>query len=234
MPVTLATIRAVARRIADGVEVTPCLESIPLSELTGAQVFCKLDNEQCTGSFKERGARNVLLQLSPTQRRRGVIDASVGNHALGLAYHGQLLKIPVNVVMPQTATLIKVTICRRLGAKIVLHGENFAAAKKEADARAERDNLAYIHGFDDDAIIAGQGTMALEILKQVPKVDVIVAPIGGAGLIAGIAITAKKIRASIKIIGVGSSATSSYLAALKKGASVTIPPHATLAEGLAV
>lgn len=197
MPVTLAMIRAATRRIADGVVVTPCLESIPLSELTGARVFCKLDNEQRTGSFKERGARNALLQLPPAQRRRGVIAASAGNHALGLAYHGQLLKIPVTVVMPHTAPLIKVTTCRRLGANIVLHGENFAAAKKEADARAVRDHLAYIHGFDDDAIIAGQGTMALEILKQVPKVDAIVAPIGGAGLIAGLAIAAKKIRPGI-------------------------------------
>lgn len=234
MPVTLAMIRTAARRIADGVVVTPCLESIPLSELTGARVFCKLDNEQRTGSFKERGARNALLQLPPAQRRRGVIAASAGNHALGLAYHGQLLKIPVTVVMPHTAPLIKVTTCRRLGANIVLHGENFAAAKKEADARAVRDHLAYIHGFDDDAIIAGQGTMALEILKQVSKVDAIVAPIGGAGLIAGLAIAAKKIRPGIKIIGVESRATGSYVAALKRGKPVTIPPRATLADGLAV
>lgn len=136
--------------------------------------------------------------------------------------------------MPHTAPLIKVTTCRRLGANIVLHGENFAAAKKEADARAVRDHLAYIHGFDDDAFIAGQGTMALEILKQVPKVDAIVAPIGGAGLIAGLAIAAKKIRPGIKIIGVESRATGSYVAALKRGKPVTIPPRATLADGLAV
>lgn len=232
--VTLATIRAARRRLAGGVVMTPCPESIPLSEITGAHIFCKLDNLQRTGSFKERGARNALLQLSPAQRRRGVVAASAGNHALGLAYHGRLLGIPVTVVMPDYAPLIKVSTCRRLGARVVVAGRDFAEARAQADALAAADGLAYIHGFDDPAIIAGQGTMALEILEQVKRADAIVCPIGGAGLIAGIAVAAKAVRPGIKIIGVESMATASFTAALRAKHPVTIPRRATLADGLAV
>ena len=214
--------------------MTPCPESIPLSELTGAHVFCKLDNLQRTGSFKERGARNALLQLSDAQKQRGVIAASAGNHALGLAYHGQLLGIPVTVVMPDYAPLIKVSTCQKLGARVLVRGTDFAAARATADELASRDGLAYVHGFDDPAIIAGQGTMALEILRQVPDVDAIVAPIGGAGLIAGLAVAAKAIKPDIQIIGVESKATASFSAALKHGGPITIPRRSTLADGLAV
>ena len=185
MSVTLADIRAARRRIAGGVIASPCPASIPLSEITGARVFCKLDNFQRTGSFKERGARNALLQLDPSQRKRGVIAASAGNHALGLAYHGRLLRIPVTVVMPDYAPLIKVSTCRKLGARVIVSGRDFAEARAHADTLVDREGLAYIHGFDHPAIIAGQGTMALEILEQVRDVDAIVCPIGGAGLIAG-------------------------------------------------
>lgn len=234
MSVTLSSVRAAARHIADGVLQSPCPESISLSELTGSRVFCKLDNLQRTGSFKERGARNALLQLSPGQRKRGVIAASAGNHALGLAYHGSLLKVPVTVVMPDYAPLIKITTCRGLGANVLVEGQDFAAARTHADQLAEKNKLTYIHGFDDPAIIAGQGTMALEILKQVPDVDAIVAPIGGAGLIAGLAVTIKSLHPEVKIIGVESSATASFSAALKKNRPVTIPRKSTLADGLAV
>ncbi len=157
MSVTLSSVRAAARHIADGVLQSPCPESISLSELTGSRVFCKLDNLQRTGSFKERGARNALLQLSPGQRKRGVIAASAGNHALGLAYHGSLLKVPVTVVMPDYAPLIKITTCRGLGANVLVEGQDFAAARTHADQLAEKNKLTYIHGFDDPAIIAGQG-----------------------------------------------------------------------------
>ncbi|MEJ1973692.1 MAG: threonine ammonia-lyase [Lacunisphaera sp.] len=232
--VTLADIRSARRRIAGGVVVTPCPESIPLSEITGARIFCKLDNLQRTGSFKERGARNALLRLSKKQQRLGVIAASAGNHALGLAYHGQLLGIPVTVVMPDYAPLIKVSTCRRLGARVVVQGRDFAEARAGADALAAREGLAYIHGFDDPDIIAGQGTMALEILEQVKDADAIVAPIGGAGLIAGLAVAAKALRPRIKVIGVESVATASFTAALKARRPVTIPRRATLADGLAV
>ncbi|WP_255401290.1 threonine ammonia-lyase [Opitutus sp. GAS368] len=214
--------------------VSPCPESIPLSEITGARVFCKLDNFQRTGSFKERGARNALLQLEPAQKKRGVIAASAGNHALGLAYHGRLLHIPVTVVMPDYAPLIKVSTCRRLGARVIVSGRDFAEARAHADTLVDQEGLAYIHGFDNPAIIAGQGTMALEILEQVKAIDAIVCPIGGAGLIAGLAVAAKALQPRIRIIGVESVATASFTAALKARRPVTIPRRATLADGLAV
>ena len=214
--------------------VTPCPESIPLSEITGTRIFCKLDNLQRTGSFKERGARNALLQQEPAQKKRGVIAASAGNHALGLAYHGKLLGIPVTVVMPDYAPLIKVSTCRKLGARVIVQGRDFAEARAQADILVDREGLAYIHGFDNPAIIAGQGTMALEILEQVRDVDAIVCPIGGAGLIAGLAVAAKALKPRLKIIGVESIATASFTAALKAGRPVTIPRRATLADGLAV
>ena len=232
--VSFADIRAARRRLAGGVVVTPCPESIPLSEITGARIWCKLDNLQRTGSFKERGARNALLRLAPAQKKRGVIAASAGNHALGLAYHGRLLGIPVTVVMPAHAPLIKVATCRRLGARVELHGRDFAEARARADALAAAEGLAYVHGFDHPDIIAGQGTMALEILEQVKEADAIIAPIGGAGLIAGLAIAAKAVRPRIRIIGVESVATASFTAALRAGRPVMIPRRATLADGLAV
>lgn len=234
MPVTLPDIRAAARRIAGGVLVSPCPESISLGEITGARVYCKLDNFQRTGSFKERGARNALLLLTPAAKKRGVIAASAGNHALGLAYHGKLLGIPVTVVMPDYAPLIKITTCEKLGARVLMRGRDFAEARTEADALVAREGLTYIHGFDDPAIIAGQGTLGLEILRQVPDVDAIVAPIGGAGLIAGIAVAVKALKPRVKILGVESLATASFTAALKAGAPVAIPRRHTLADGLAV
>ena len=234
MAVTLSDIRAARRRIAGGVIVTPCPASIPLSEITGAQVFCKFDNFQRTGSFKERGARNALLQLKPGQKKRGVVAASAGNHALGLAYHGRLLHIPVTVVMPDYAPLIKVSTCQRLGARVIVSGRDFAEARAHADTLVDHESLTYIHGFDNSAIIAGQGTMALEIFEQVRDADAIVCPIGGAGLIAGIAVAAKALKPRLKIIGVESVATASFTAALKAGRPVTIPRRATLADGLAV
>lgn len=234
MDVTLAEIRAAARRISGGITTTPCPESIPLGEITGSRVFCKLDNLQRTGSFKERGARNALLLLKPEARQRGVIAASAGNHALGLAYHGRLLGIPVTVVMPDYAPLIKVTTCQRLGARVVIAGRDFAEARQEADKRVEADGLTYIHGFDDPAIIAGQGTIGLEILKQVPQVDAILCPIGGAGLIAGLAVAVKALRPEVQVIGVESKATASFTAALRAGKPVTILRKPTLADGLAV
>ena len=233
MPVTLADIQAAQRRIASGVCVTPCAESIPLSDMTGARVFCKLDNFQRTGSFKERGARNALLRLPSARKKRGVIAASAGNHALGLAYHGRLLGIPVTVVMPDYAPLIKITTCQRLGAQVLLRGRDFAEAHAEADALVASRGLTYIHGFDDPDIIAGQGTIALEILKQVPDLDAIVCPIGGAGLIAGISVAVKSLKPRVKIIGVESAQTGNFAAALRAGQPVTLARRATLADGLA-
>ena len=233
MPVTLSDIRAARRRIASGVIVTPCQESIPLSEISGAHVFCKLDNFQRTGSFKERGARNALLRLRSAARTRGVVAASAGNHALGLAYHGKLLGIPVTVVMPDYAPLIKITTCERLGARVQIRGKDFAEARAVADELVAAEGLTYIHGFDDPDIIAGQGTLGLELLEQAPRLDAIVCPIGGGGLIAGIGVAVKALKPRIKLIGVESAATGNFAAALRAGKPVRVARRATLADGLA-
>jgi threonine dehydratase len=233
MSVTLSDVRAAQRRIADGVTRTPCAESIPLSEIAGARIFCKLDNFQRTGSFKERGARNALLRLPAAQKQRGVIAASAGNHALGLAYHGKLLGIPVVVVMPDYAPLIKITTCQRLGARVIIHGVDFTEARAQADALVAAEGLTYIHGFDDPAIIAGQGTLGLELLEQVPDLDAIVCPVGGAGLIAGIGVAVKALRPKVRLIGVESTHTGNFTAALRAGKPVRVPRRATLADGLA-
>jgi threonine dehydratase len=233
MPVTLSDIRAARRRIASGLVVTPCPVSIPLSEITGAQIVCKLENFQRTGSFKERGARNALLLLSPSARRRGVVAASAGNHALGLAYHGRLLGIAVTVVMPHYAPLVKISTCERLGARVLIRGRDFTEARHAADALVAAEELTYIHGFDAPEIIAGQGTLGLEILQQVPDVDAIVCPVGGGGLIAGLSLAVKSIRPRVKIIGVESIATGNLSSALRAGRPVTCRRRATLADGLA-
>jgi len=215
------------------VVVTPCPESIPLSEITGARIFCKLDNLQRTGSFKERGARNALLLLTPAQKKRGVIAASAGNHALGLAYHGKLLGIPVTVVMPDYAPLIKVSTCRRIGAKVLIRGRDFAEARAQADALVAQEGLTYIHGFDAPDIIAGQGTLGLEVLDQVKDLDAIVCPVGGGGLIAGVSLAVKSLRPRVKVIGVESTATGNFTAALRAGKPVNVARRPTLADGLA-
>src|SRR5436190_11483667 len=187
MPVKFQDIEAAAKRIAGQVIQSPCPASIPLSEATGMQIFCKLEYLQRTGSFKERGARNALLLLSNEQKTYGVIAASAGNHALGVSYHAKLLGIPATVVMPRFAPLTKVVNCRRLGANVILQGANIAEARLHADQIAAEKGLAYINGFDDPSIIAGQGTIGLEIADQVPDAEAIIVPIGGAGLISGVA-----------------------------------------------
>ena len=222
------------QRIADAVYVTPCAESGPLSELCGCQVFCKLEYLQRTGSFKERGARNALVQLPQDKQHRGVIAASAGNHALALAFHGAQLKIPVTVVMPQFAPLIKQTRCRRKGATVILHGETFAEARARADEIAAERSLTYIHGYDDPDIIAGQGTMGLEILEQVPNIDAVIVPIGGAGLIAGVSLAIKHLQPRVQIIGIEPEHAANYSAAVAAGQPVNIKLKPTLADGLAV
>lgn len=168
-----------AGRISGGVVRTPCLQSVALSQMLGAEVWCKLDLMQATGSFKERGARNALLSLGSTQRERGVISASAGNHALALAFHGKQLGVPVTVVMPRFAPLVKQVRCRQYGARVLLHGDNIADAREHADEVAAADGLAYVNGFNDPAIISGAGTCALEVFDQIPDLDAIVTPVGG-------------------------------------------------------
>src|SRR5256885_3285985 len=161
MPVQFEQIQEAARRIAGSIAESPCPLSIPLSEATGMQIYCKLEYLQRTGSFKERGARNALLLLSPSQKKQGVIAASAGNHALGLAYHSQLLGIPATVVMPRFAPLTKIVNCRRFGANVLLEGANISEAQARADRLVQVGDLTYINGYDDPAIIAGQGTIGL-------------------------------------------------------------------------
>ena len=233
-PISFKDVQAAADRIKGAVAYTPCPMSIPLSEAIGLQVYCKMENLQRTGSFKERGARNALLTLSDEQKQRGVIAASAGNHALGLSYHGQLLKIPVTVIMPRFAPLTKVTNCRRFGAEVVLHGNTFQEARAKADEIAAEKSLTYINGFDDPPIIAGQGTMGIEILEQVPDVDAVLVPVGGAGLIAGVAVAIRQLKPNVMIIGVEPERCASFSAAVKNGGPVQIESKPTLADGLAV
>jgi threonine dehydratase len=231
---TLADIEAARARIRGGIYESPCVESIPLSQLTGAHIYCKLDYLQRTGSFKERGARNALLQLSAEQRARGVIAASAGNHALGVAYHSALLGIPVTVVMPKFAPLIKVSNCRQLGATVVLRGSDLSEARVEAEAIAARERLTFIHPFDNEHVIAGQGTIALEILEQAPDVQAIVAPVGGGGLLAGIGTVVEARKPDVRVIGVEPAHAACLTAALAAGHPVPVTLSSTLADGLAV
>ena len=172
-------------RLAGGVHVTPCALSARLSERAGMQIIAKHDYLQATGSFKERGARHALLCLTAAQRARGVIAASAGNHALGLAFHGRELGVPVTVVMPRNAPRVKASRCHTLGAHVVLHGDTYDEASVHAHALAVSHGLAYVHPFDDLAVIAGQGTLALEALLAEPDIDAFVVPVGGGGLLAG-------------------------------------------------
>jgi threonine dehydratase len=232
--ITFQDIEAARKRVQDAVYYSPCPPSIPLSEITGTKIFCKLDNLQRTGSFKERGARNALTQLPPEQQERGVIAASAGNHAQALAYQGSLLGIPATVVMPKFAPLIKVSTCQQLGATVVLHGEDFGAAKGRAHTIAKEKGLAYIDGYDDPAIIAGQGTMGLEIIEQIPDLDAVIVPVGGAGLLAGVSLAVKSLRPATKIVAVEAENVASFSAALEAGKPTKIAMRPTLADGLAI
>jgi threonine dehydratase len=234
LPVTLKDILAARERIKDAIYRSPCPYSLQLSRLCGCRIFCKLDHLQMTGSFKERGARNKLLLLKPEQRKTGVVVASAGNHGLGVAYHGQLLQIPVTVVMPKWAPLVKVSNCRGFGATVILHGESYDHAKALASQLADKKKLTYIPGFDDPDIIAGQGTMGLEILEDVPDVDAVIVPIGGGGLISGVALAIKSLKPDVRIIGVEPAHAPTLHESLRLKRLVRIDTKPTLADGLAV
>ena len=232
--VSLDTIRTAQNRIGDVIYHSPCPYSLPLSRLCGCEIYCKLDHLQITGSFKERGARNKLLLLSPQERQHGVIAASAGNHALALAYHGQTLNTPVTVVMPRYAPLIKISNCRSFGAEVILHGERYSEALQHARALAQQTGRIFVHGFDDADIIAGQGTMGLEILQDVPDVDAVIVPVGGGGLIAGVGTAIKALRPQAKIIGVEAVSAPTLRASLDAGKVTKIETRPTLADGLAI
>jgi threonine dehydratase len=232
--ITLASIQAAAQRIAGAIYRSPCPYSLQLSRLCGCNIYCKFDHLQITGSFKERGARNKLMQLTAAQRQKGVVAASAGNHALGLAYHGQVLEIPVTVVMPKWAPIIKVSNCRAFGAEVRLEGESFGDAYKRAQALAAETGKLFVPGFDDPEIIAGQGTMGLEIVADVPNLDAVIVPVGGGGLLAGVGVAVKALRPQARVIGVESSHAPTLQASLSAGHVVRIETRPTLADGLAV
>jgi threonine dehydratase len=201
MSVTLQDIRAAAEALRDSIVRTPCLHSRTLSAITGAQVYLKFENHQFTASFKERGALNKLLSLPPEQRARGVVAASAGNHAQGVAYHARRLGIPAVIVMPRYTPGVKVVHTRGHGAEVILHGEVFDDAKAHARELAQQRGLTVVHPYDDEKVIAGQGTIALEMLESWPDLDVLIVPIGGGGMISGMAIAARSLRPQIEIIG---------------------------------
>ncbi|MDP9160638.1 MAG: threonine ammonia-lyase [Acidobacteriota bacterium] len=232
--VTLTDIETALGRIRASIYLSPCARSETFSQLTGNSVFLKLDNLQRTGAFKERGALNKLLTLTKNERERGVIAASAGNHAQGLAYHAGLHNIRALICMPLTTPLVKVSATRAYGADVVLHGANYDEACEEAVRRSLGENLTFVHPFDDDAVIAGQGTLGLEILAQHPEIEAIIAPIGGGGLIGGIACAVKEKTPKVRIIGVQPARLPSMKAAIAEGKPVTLPPAATIADGIAV
>jgi threonine dehydratase len=232
--ITFVDVEEARERIKDQIYLSPFPHSESISRMTGNKVFFKLENLQMTGSFKERGALNRLLTLTPEEAQRGVIAASAGNHGMAVAFHSQRLDIAATIVMPRHAPLIKVSRVRHYGAQTVLHGEDYDAAFAAAHRLGDQKGLTFIHAFNDPLIVAGQGTIGLEIYEQNPDLDAVIVPVGGGGLIAGIALVLKTLNPKIRIIGVQAEAVPSMKAALENGAPTRVPPAMTMADGIAV
>jgi threonine dehydratase len=230
--ISLDDIKQAAQTLKGHVVTTPCLHSRTLSEITGAEVYLKFENHQFTASFKERGALNKLASLNDAQKQRGVIAASAGNHAQGVAHHAARLGIPSVIVMPQYTPNVKVEMTRRHGAEVVLHGEGFDEAKVHAFALAEARGLVFVHPYDDEKVIAGQGTIALEMLEQQPDIDTLAIAIGGGGLISGIATAAMALKPTMDVVGVETTRYASMFAAVNHTTASYGP--STIAEGIAV
>ncbi len=235
----LADVLAARERLRGAIYESPCPHSIMLSALTGQQVYLKLENLQMTGSFKERGALNRIALLTPEQAARGVIAASAGNHAQGVAYHATKRGIRALIVMPLTTALVKVTATRNFGAEVLLHGANYDEACSEAVRLCDEQHFTFIHPFDDPAVMAGQGVIGLELLEQVPQLEAVVVPIGGGGLIGGVACAIKEacIQASrppVRVVGVQTARLPSMRAAIEAHHPVTVGPATTIADGIAV
>jgi threonine dehydratase len=224
---SFADIEVARKRIADSVFLSPCAHSVTLSKATGTKLWLKLENLQMTGSFKERGACNKLMAMSPEDRARGVICASAGNHAQAVAYHAQRLGVVATIVMPEVTPLVKVQATKGFGARVILHGANFDEASERAREIEAAEHLTFVHAFDDELVQAGQGTIGLELLEQNPYLEAVVIAVGGGGLIGGIAV-------GIKVYGVETSAVASMKVALEAGMPVMLPPARTIAEGIAV
>src|SRR5438309_7780963 len=230
----LADLDRARKRLEGAIYESPCPYSQTLSELCGARCFVKLENREMTGSCKDRGAANLLLQLNAAERARGVVAASAGNHGLAVAFHAARLGTPAVIVMPEWAPLIKVTSSRRYGAEVILHGANYDEAYGRArEVQAER-GLAFVHPFDDERVIAGQGTLGLELLEQCPDMDAVVVPIGGGGLVGGVGLAIKAARPEVRVIGVQAEALDAMKQALATGTRTTVPPASTIADGIAV
>jgi threonine dehydratase len=233
-PVDVAAVEAAQTRLRGAIYETPCPYSQTLSELSGSAVHVKLENLQMTGSFKERGAANLLLQLDDSERRRGVVAASAGNHGLAVAFHAARLGIPATIVMPTYAPLIKVTSARRYGAEVILHGANYDEAYERARAVEQASGAVFVHPFDDPRVVAGQGTLGLELLAQVDGLEAVVVPVGGGGLIAGVALAIKARRPAVRVIGVEAAAMPSMQQALRARQRVQVASAPTIADGIAV
>jgi threonine dehydratase len=234
LSISLADVVAARERLRGSIYYSPCAHSQLLSAITGQQIYLKLENLQMTGSFKERGALNRIALLTPEQAERGVVAASAGNHAQGVAYHATKRGIRALIVMPLATPLVKVTATRGFGAEVVLHGANYDEAYEEARRICALQEMTFIHPFDDGAVMAGQGTIALELLEQVPGLQAVAVPIGGGGLIGGIACAIKESRPEIKVVGVQTSRLPSMAMATAQGHPVTIEPATTIADGIAV
>ncbi len=234
LSVGLADVVAARERLNGAIYYSPCPHSQMLSALTGQQVYLKLENLQMTGSFKERGALNRIAMLTQEQAGRGVIAASAGNHAQGVAYHATKRGIRSVIVMPLTTPLVKVTATREFGAEVVLHGANYDAAYEEAMRLCKEQGMTFVHPFDDAAVMAGQGTIGLELLEQIPELEAVVVPIGGGGLIGGVACAIKESRPEVRVVGVQASRVASMVAAVEAHAPVTVEAATTIADGIAV
>ncbi len=232
--ISFVDVEEARERIKEQIYLSPLPYSETLSRMTGNRVFCKLENLQITGSFKERGALNRLLTLTAEEARRGVIAASAGNHGMALAFHSRRLNIAATIVMPLFAPLIKVTRVRQYGAQSVLHGDDYDSALAEAQRLSQEQRLTFVSAFNDPWIIAGQGTIGLELYEQNPDLDAVIVPVGGGGLIAGIALALKTLNPKIRIVGVQAEAVPSMKTALANGAPSRVPPAMTIADGIAV
>ncbi len=234
LPVTVAAVRDAAAATAGAIAPSPVIAAPALSELAGAEIHLKIETLHRTGSFKERGALNKLLTLDASQRRAGVVAMSAGNHAQGVAYHARSLGIPATIVMPEGTPFIKIDRTEAFGAAVVLKGDSLGAAREAADTLARERGLVSVHPYDDPAVIAGQGTIALELLADRPDLDTLVVPIGGGGLISGIAVAAKALKPEIEIVGVQSTLYPSMYRLLRGEDPGPPAAAATLAEGIAV
>jgi threonine dehydratase len=234
MMVTLAAVEAARARIRDSIRESPVVHSENLSRETGNTILLKLENFHITGSYKERGALNAMLTMTPEQRQHGVIAASAGNHAQGVAYHAGRLGIRATICMPLYTPQTKVTATGNYGAEVVLYGENFDEALAEALRRAQAGGATFLHAFNDEAVIAGQGTIGLELLEQIPELEAVVIPVGGGGLIAGVGCAIKETRPNVRIIGVEPASLPSMKLALEAGKPVEIPRAPTICDGVAV